>query len=67
MTIEGHTELAFNEDVAERFRGYGWATHQVDDANDCEALARAIESFQAMDDRPTLIVVKSVIGYGSPH
>jgi len=67
VTIEGHTELAFNEDVAERFRGYGWATHQVDDANDCEALARAIESFQAMDDRPTLIVVKSVIGYGSPH
>ncbi|MDQ2859675.1 MAG: transketolase [Pseudomonadota bacterium] len=67
VTIEGHTELAFTEDVAERFRGYGWATHQVDDANDCEALARAIESFQATDDRPTLIVVKSVIGYGSPH
>jgi len=67
VTIEGHTELAFNEDVAERFRAYGWATHQVDDANDCEALARAIESFQATDDRPTLIVVKSVIGYGSPH
>ncbi|MEO8926867.1 MAG: transketolase [Caulobacteraceae bacterium] len=67
VTIEGHTELAFTEDVAERFRGYGWATHQVDDANDCEALARAVESFQATDDRPTLIVVKSVIGFGSPH
>ncbi|MEO8812571.1 MAG: transketolase [Caulobacteraceae bacterium] len=67
VTIEGHTELAFNEDVAERFRAYGWATHQVDDANDCEALARAIESFLATDDRPTLIVVKSVIGFGSPH
>ena len=67
VTIEGHTELAFTEDVAERFRGYGWATRVVDDANDCEAFARAIESFQAMDDRPTLIVVKSVIGYGSPH
>jgi len=67
VTIEGHTELAFNEDVAERFRAYGWATHQVDDANDCEAFARAIESFLATDDRPTLIVVKSVIGYGSPH
>ncbi len=67
VTIEGHTELAFNEDVAERFRAYGWATHQVDDANDCEAFARAIENFQATDDRPTLIVVKSVIGYGSPH
>jgi transketolase len=67
VTIEGHTALAFNEDVAERFRAYGWATHQIDDANDCEALARAIESFQSTDDRPTLIVVKSVIGYGSPH
>ena len=67
VTIEGHTELAFTEDVAERFRGYGWATRVVDDANDCESFARAIESFQATDDRPTLIVVKSVIGYGSPH
>ncbi len=67
VTIEGHTELAFSEDVAERFRGYGWATLRVDDANDCEAVARAIESFQSMDDRPTFIQVKSVIGYGSPH
>lgn len=67
VTIEGHTELTFDEDVAARFRGYGWATRVVDDANDCEAFARAVESFQAQDDRPTLIVVKSVIGYGSPH
>ena len=67
VTIEGHTELAFDEDVAERFRGYGWATRVVDDANDCEALARAFDSFLSADDRPTLIVVKSVIGYGSPH
>jgi transketolase len=67
VTIEGHTELAFTEDVAERFRGYGWATRVVDDANDCESFARAIESFHAATDRPTLIVVKSVIGYGSPH
>src|SRR5665213_1331709 len=41
VTIEGHTELAFNEDVAERFRAYGWATHQVDDANDSEPLGDA--------------------------
>jgi transketolase len=67
VTIEGHTQLAFDEDVAERFRGYGWATLVVDDANDCEAFARAVESFLSTDDRPTLIVVKSVIGYGSPH
>ncbi len=67
VTIEGHTEIAFTEDVAERFRGYGWATRYVDDANDCEAFAREIENFQVTDDRPTLIVVRSVIGYGSPH
>ena len=51
ITIEGHTELAFSEDVAERFRGYGWATLRVDDANDCEAFARAIETLQG-DRRP---------------
>ncbi len=67
VTIEGHTQLAFDENVAERFRAYGWSTLVVDDANDCEAFARAIESFRSTDDRPTLIVVKSVIGYGSPH
>jgi transketolase len=67
VTIEGHTELAFDENVAERFRGYGWATREVDDANDCESFARAVESFQAQGDRPTLIIVRSVIGYGSPH
>ncbi|HWE99590.1 MAG TPA: transketolase [Caulobacteraceae bacterium] len=67
VTIEGHTELAFDEDVAERFRGYGWMTVTVDDANDCEAFARAVDTFKATDDRPTLIVVKSVIGYGSPN
>ncbi len=67
VTIEGHTQLAFTEDVARRFRAYGWATHEVDDANDCDAFARAVDSFKAADDGPTLIVVKSVIGYGSPH
>ena len=67
VSIEGPTSLTFNEDVAERFRGYGWATHTVEDANDCEAFAQAIEGFQATGDRPTLILVRSVIGYGSPH
>ena len=67
VSIEGATSLAFSEDVAERFRGYGWATHTVEDANDCEAFARAVERFQATHDRPTLILVRSVIGYGSPH
>lgn len=67
VTIEGHTDLTFSEDVIRRFQGYGWATIAVEDANDCEAFARAVETFQRTDDRPTLIQVKSVIGYGSPH
>ena len=67
VTIEGHTDLAFSEDVAARFRAYGWATLDVADANDTEAFARAIETFRKTSHRPTFIRVKSVIGYGSPH
>jgi transketolase len=66
VTIEGPTELAFTDDVIKRFEGYGWATHQIEDANDCEAVARAIEAFKATGDRPTLIRMRSIIGYGSP-
>ena len=67
ITIEGSTELAFTDDVLKRFEGYGWATHSVEDANDCEAFAAAVEQFLATTERPTLIRVRSVIGYGSPH
>lgn len=67
ITIEGHTELAFDEDVATRFKGYGWNTLHVTDANDTEALAKALETFRQTTDAPTLIVVDSVIGYGSPN
>jgi transketolase len=67
VTIEGATNLTFSEDVAERFAGYGWATETVEDANDCEAFADAVERFLETGDRPTLILVKSVIGYGAPH
>ncbi len=67
ISIEGHTEITFNEDVAARFRAYGWNTMEVPDANDCESMARALNVFQSTNDRPTLIVVKSVIGYGAPH
>jgi transketolase len=66
ITIEGSTELAFTEDVATRFEGYGWAVQHVDDANDLDALARALDAFEAEQDRPTLVVVKSIIGYGAP-
>ncbi len=67
ITIEGETELAFSEDVATRFTGLGWHVLKVADANDLAALDKAYESFQSTDDRPTLIIVRSHIGYGSPH
>ncbi|MCH2115277.1 MAG: transketolase [Pirellulales bacterium] len=67
ITIEGHTDLAFSEDVATRFEGMGWHVRQVTDANDLKALSAAYASFERCDDAPTLIVVKSIIGYGSPN
>jgi transketolase len=67
VTIEGHTELAFSEDVESRFKGYHWNVLRVPDANDTAAVGRALEIFRRTDDRPTLIIVNSVIGYGSPH
>jgi transketolase len=67
ITIEGGTGLAFSEDVAARFAGYGWAVQHVADANDLDALDAAFAAFRAEADRPTLIVVDSVIGYGAPN
>ena len=66
ITIEGKTNLTFDEDVGKRFEGYGWNVVHVNDANDCAAVAAAIETFHRTDDRPTIIIVHSVIGYGSP-
>jgi transketolase len=67
ITIEGETDLAFSEDVARRFEGLGWNTIRVPDANDLRAFQRALQSFDACRDRPTLILVRSVIGYGAPN
>ena len=67
VTIEGHTELAFSDDVAARFLAYGWNVRRVGDANDTERLAQTIESFRRTHDVPMLIVVESHIGYGAPH
>ena len=67
ITIEGHTELAFSEDVATRFIGYGWNVVRVGDANDLTMLERAFQTFKKTADRPTLIIVDSHIGYGSPN
>ena len=67
ITIEGKTALAFNEDVAARFRAYGWRTVHVADANDIAALACAFDGFRSQRGAPLLIVVDSHIGYGAPH
>ena len=67
ITIEGNTALAFTEDVATRFSGYGWNVTRVGDANDQEMLARAFRVFQNTTDRPTLIIVDSHIAYGAPN
>ncbi len=67
ISIEGSTELAFTEDVGKRFDAYGWNVIHVDDANDTAAVGRALDAFKATKDRPTFIVVHSVIGYGSPR
>lgn len=67
ITIEGHTSLAFSEDVATRFLGYGWNVLRVADANDLQAVSRAIETFKHTAGRPTLIIVDSHIGFGSPN
>ena len=67
ITIDGSTELAYSDDVATRFMGYGWNVTRVGDANDLELLTRAFETFREEHDRPTLIIVDSHIGYGSPH
>ena len=67
ITLDGPANWSFSEDVATRFVGYGWNVTRVADANDLEMLARAFETFHKTTDRPTLIIVDSHIGYGSPH
>jgi transketolase len=67
VTLDGPADWSFSEDVMTRFVGYGWRVTRVADANDLEMLARAFRIFQKTKDQPTLIVVDSHIGYGSPH
>ena len=66
ITIEGATSLAFSEDVAARFAAYGWHVLHVDDANDTAATLQALRDAEGVTDRPTFILVHSVIGYGAP-
>jgi transketolase len=67
ITIEGSTKLAFTEDVAARFLAYRWNVLRVGDANDLERIKDALEIFRKTEGRPTLIILDSHIGYGSPH
>ena len=67
ITIEGDTDLAFDEDVSKRFEAYGWHVQNVPDANDLEAVSKAIDNAQNETERPSLIKVRSHIGYGSPN
>ena len=67
ITIEGETSLAFSEDVAMRFSGYGWDVLLVEDANELDALRGALAAFRDTADRPTLVICRSHIAWGAPN
>ena len=67
ITIEGNTQITFTEDVAGRFLAHGWNVLRVGDANDIDRIEDALEVFRQTKGRPTLIILDSHIGYGSPH
>jgi transketolase len=67
ITIEGHTDIAFTENVPMRFEAYGWNILRVSDANDIGRIEEALNRFKLHTGRPTLIVLDSHIGYGAPH
>ena len=67
VTIEGHTDLAFSDDVAARFLAYGWNVERVGDVNDTDRLSQAIVRFRQATDAPTLVIVDTHIGFGAPH
>jgi transketolase len=67
ITIEGNTSITFTEDVAARFRAYGWNVLHVGDANDIESIEHSLDVFRQTKGKPTFIVLDSHIGYGSPH
>lgn len=66
ISIEGDTSLAFDEDVAKRFQAYGWHTQSIDDGNDVDAIAKAIENAKNETGKPSLILVRTHIAYGAP-
>lgn len=66
ISIEGHTDVAFREDVAKRYEAYGWQVLRVEDGTDVEAISLAIEEAKKETSKPTLVIVKNIIGYGCP-
>ncbi len=66
VTLSGTTSITFTEDVGARYESYGWHVQRVDDGNDLAALARAVDAAREARDQPSLIIVKTVLGYGSP-
>src|SRR5947199_4387850 len=67
VQLAGPTNLSFSENVNERYDAYGWHTQRIEDANDLEAIEGAVREAQSIDDRPSLIAIRSHIGYGSPN
>jgi transketolase len=67
ITIDGRTDLTYSDDAAKRFEAYGWHVQRVDDGNDLDAIDRAVEAAKAETERPSLIVLKTIIGFGSPN
>lgn len=67
ISLSGETKLTFTEDVCKRFEAYGWHVQNVEDGNDIEAVSRAVKKAREETERPSLISVRTHIGYGSPH
>ncbi|MGB9593200.1 MAG: transketolase, partial [Anaerolineae bacterium] len=67
ISLAGSTDLTFTEDVAKRFRAYGWHVQRVDDGNDLAAIEAAIRKAKAQRTRPSLILVRTILGYGAPN
>ena len=67
VSLAGHTDVTFTEDRLKRYEAYGWHTQKVEDGNDTEAIDRAIRAAKQQKERPSLIAVRTIIGYGSPN
>jgi len=67
ITIEGNTKISFTEDVLKRYEAYGWHTQKVSDGNDTQAISSAVEAAKAVADKPSIIEIKTLIGFGSPN